>query len=167
VCNHGGGITGTCGRQSSGGSATSVRSESGSPLRRPWAADASSPLWSNASTVNTWASDRPGTAPCLRSTDKRSRKTLDKLIDKYNLRERDGTGAVEKNTGAEEERDRKSSLVQNSNPNAVHNYIQVCTKRFKTTRQTFVVSVSVFFWAPFETSCQHDRQRCAFTTFGD
>jgi len=52
VFNHDSGITGTCGRQSSGGSS---RSESGAALRPNL----------DRSTVNTRASVRSGTAPCL------------------------------------------------------------------------------------------------------
>ena len=62
--NHGGGIAGTCGQQSSGGSG---RSESGAPLnRRCW----------HRCTVNTRLSVRPGTAP-------RRIQTQDKLYIDY------------------------------------------------------------------------------------
>jgi len=76
ACNHGGGITGTCGRQSSGGSASPARSESGAPLRRPWAADVGAALercqhCKHPAVRLSWNG--------VLSTDKRDRETLGAL----------------------------------------------------------------------------------------
>jgi len=81
ACNRGGGITGTCGRLVWRIS-KSDRSESGSPLRRPWPADVVAAL------ERCQHCERRGVRPSWNgalSTDKRNRETLGKLYIDYLL----------------------------------------------------------------------------------